>query len=762
VKVERKTGKVLGPFDNEVRYVPPIKKTREQIAQENLLAIESSEDAESAAAERRLAPTGLSIEQEDIPAATEESGRTPISSQPDVDTIGRNPYEAVTGVELRLTQYVTKPQLLFAVPPACNVLWHSMIQRHSYSENYRDQPTRLVISEGNLFNTIAGDKQDRNLTEFINLIQSVGFPQEAQRGLDLRLGRNGNTPNPNVNPHNHLVFPEEFYKGPVYMNRSIPPWFMYLSISQDDPKVNERTSQLHEGIFISLIEWAERHKKGAEDAGRVPATRTTKDSRGRTINKATGGVPNAEELRAQKTVGELDLYIERLRKNKEGVKSSREKGAGVTGQAAIGMFGFLEEAKKLSDKLGVSDDAFFAKLYKRIRPTDSRGDTISSQAVYRLYAQYEYYRARYGKRNGAAITIFNPYVVPAYPMVIWDDEETQYHVFGYAVTVTHTLSAVSAQTTVNYSFGRTFEEFYTELVSARTASKEGQVKLKEADPKAVRKLAKEILDSEAAATRISTRDQVAQTLQNEDKSADETSLDKQANVPTAEELRAERLAREALAINIDAVPANPIQDIRIVFQRNADAERAYTQLFWRAGRIGKRNSEDDNEFPLLGLRKAIFDVWKMVEVVDPDKNQGNPQAIPQSGPHDFQSLEQGFVPAEKYKHFAEDPDEAMKFACRPICTLHEWVEMQREKAAALTDDTVITANDPREGKGAPYWAKILNLNPGPGPKPPETNAGNINYDQPDEPLRYDTRRDWQAILLRLRKKFYHEDEPKLA
>jgi hypothetical protein len=686
VKVDRKTGEILGPFDNEVRYVPSAPKET---------VLESSLD-------------GRSLSEEDRRLEAQEASQASFQ-----------PQDFVTGVEARLTSYTTKPQLIFAVPPACNVLWESMIMRHQYSENYREQPTRLVISEGNLFNTIAGEKQDHSLMEYINLIQAVGYPNDAQEGLDRRLGRRGNVPNAYINPHNLLVWPEEFFKGPVYINRSIPPWFMYLSFSQDDPAVNQRASKNYKAIGKALYEWADGEKKAAE-AG--------------ITRKESGGLFGDDVVTTDTTKQKLALDLREFLKDLE---AARKEPISETPKTTFDWISLVVRAEKLGYKR--SQD----KL-DTLKSTSYSDGSISSQRVYRLYAKYEYYRAKYGKRNGAAATIFNPYLVPAYPLVVWDDNETQYHTFGYAVTITHSLTAMSAQTTVNYSFGRTFGEFFDELVATRQA--QGEDNLNEADPEAVRKRTKEILDSGQP---LSLYEQEAVDERNDKESAEETSTEKQAGRTKNEEEIARKLAIQSLATPIDAVPANPIQDVRIMFQRNAEAAEVYNRMFWR--------NAADSEFPIGGLRQSIFDVWEMVSFVEQTDAGEQVRSIPTTGNVDLQDFDSGFVPAEKYKRYAENPDEAMQFASRPICTLDEWIQLQREYGIPITTENKIAADAPRQGKGAPYAAKILNLAPGPGSRPIPTEAGNVQ-----EPINADTRLDWQSRLLRLREKFYNRDEPKTA
>ncbi len=623
------------------------------------------------------------------------------STEPSEPGFATVPQEVVTGTEGRLTSYVTKPQLLFAVPPACNVVWKSMILRHQYSENYSQEPTRLIMSEGNLFNTISTGGTDANMMEFINQTMAVGYPQDAQDGLDRRLGRNGNTPNLYINPHNYLVWPEEFFKGPVYVNQSIPSWFMYLSYGQD---------------------------------GAAP----------------TGGSTNEAANKIQKVAGDLSEFfgkvdvtgvdaadVAKLNEYSDAAKALA-KGTTVTGQATVSLKTMVTDA---NNKYRMSKDEAVG-LLTVLSEVGGTAEGESMQRTYQLYARYEFFRKKYASRNGGVQMIFNPYIVPGYPMVVWDDDETQFSTFGYAFSVSHTLSPGQATTSVSYTFGRTFEEFYKELLGAWTEAEEERFDDSERRRANAQTKLTIAAEEEIERTRASQLDIVL--------GGDGLIIETEEEEEAAKLQAARDQFQEDKGLRTDSVPANPIDEIRVQFQHNDNAAEVYKRLFYQ--------SDDATEF--LGKRKPIFDVWSMVDRVSLDDTGLPPVDPPVQGLEAIEDGDKdtGYVPSQDYRVFNENPDEAMRFASRPICTLEEWVNIQQDKGVSNVEDSnIVSAEDPYAGKGAPYMIEVLQLVAGPGDAPTPTPYGNINGAS-----NADTRLDWNTLLKRFRQKFYYKTQPKNA
>jgi hypothetical protein len=92
----------------------------------------------------------------------------------------------------------------------------------------------------------------------------------------------------------------------------------------------------------------------------------------------------------------------------------------------------------------------------------AQGYNEKLQKLYELYAQYEYFRARYEKRGGAVDMAFNPYPVPGFPCAVFDDRQSGLDTVGYVMNITHTLSnhrgTGSMRTSMQFSFGRTMQE----------------------------------------------------------------------------------------------------------------------------------------------------------------------------------------------------------------------------------------------------------------------------------------------------------------
>lgn len=83
--------------------------------------------------------------------------------------------------------------------------------------------------------------------------------------------------------------------------------------------------------------------------------------------------------------------------------------------------------------------------------------------IFRIYAQYEYYRRRYAARSMPLRMAFNPYIVAGFPVFVFDTMARRRHVVGYAQNVTQ-IGQVSNRsgvmtTEVGVTYARTFYEF---------------------------------------------------------------------------------------------------------------------------------------------------------------------------------------------------------------------------------------------------------------------------------------------------------------
>jgi hypothetical protein len=255
------------------------------------------------------------------------------------------PYTSNVKEPGRLTNYFVKPICVFGLPPVCNVIFPSMTPQLSYNESYVTQPTRMYVEDQALADLVTGqEKAEKLLTNVL----ARGYPPAIDKRYRERLGGGMYLTGKNV-----LLYPEEFFKGPVTAIAQAPSWFMYF-------------------------------------------------------------------------------------------------------QAGLGAKAGTEGA---SSSFSAEADA------KTVSP--SPGQTgLTEGDLYKLYAQYEYFKQRYEQRNGAVECAFHPYLVPGFPLVVFDDVITsRFHVIGYLMNYNHNVTAESINTIANFSYGRSIYEFLTDVAN---------------------------------------------------------------------------------------------------------------------------------------------------------------------------------------------------------------------------------------------------------------------------------------------------------
>jgi len=277
----------------------------------------------------------------------------------------------------RILNYVTKPQWLFGVPPACNVIYPSMITHFALDENYADQPTRVYVNDTWVINHLSTSPLAQML------MPDAGYPPQVEIELLRRRGMAGNSAQPALNSKNFLVWPEEFFKGPKIVEEALPEWFRFLmeAALKNDPQVTP-TKTTYENDPLST-------------ANKAPKPPDPKDG----------------QLTEGTTESFLDQYF---------AHQQTEHGAPANQSASYKKCLWLME----------------------------------------IYARYEYGRQRAAHRNGSVSMVFNPYVVPNFPVVVFDNVTTGNHIVGYAAQVTHNLSVRGGNSTqVTFTHAQLLDEY---------------------------------------------------------------------------------------------------------------------------------------------------------------------------------------------------------------------------------------------------------------------------------------------------------------
>lgn len=134
----------------------------------------------------------------------------------------------------RIPSYFVKPQSLFGVPPSCNVVFPSQLKSLAYDENYATQPTRLYYNDETTVNILKLQKS--GLTSAINNALATGYPAEVDAATHAR------EKFPGLNSKNFLLYPEEFFKGPVMFRSEAPPWLFFLKQQENKAAPNAQTA----------------------------------------------------------------------------------------------------------------------------------------------------------------------------------------------------------------------------------------------------------------------------------------------------------------------------------------------------------------------------------------------------------------------------------------------------------------------------------------------------------------------------------------
>lgn len=125
--------------------------------------------------------------------------------------------------ELSIPTFFVKPMCTFALPPACNVVFPSMLQNFSTEESYLAQPTRLYLGEQFITDIISSPKAG-SVRNFVQEMMVTGYPPPLHTRMQDLLSASTE-----ASRANFLLFPEEFYKGPVSKRLNAPPWMYMLS-----------------------------------------------------------------------------------------------------------------------------------------------------------------------------------------------------------------------------------------------------------------------------------------------------------------------------------------------------------------------------------------------------------------------------------------------------------------------------------------------------------------------------------------------------
>jgi hypothetical protein len=500
----------------------------------------------------------------------------------------------------RLPNYFAKPQFLFGLPPACNVLFPSQIKMLSYDENYATQPTRLYFNDEVIPSVLKIGTNGHG--QAIQNALTLAYPPEADALNAIR------RINPKANGKNFLVFPEELFKGPVMDRRKIPPWL----------------------YFLKQAELTERDQD-APDASANP-----------------DGAP--------------------------------------------------ADAQALFDQL------------KNDNPD-----------VQHLYAQYEFFRERYSRRQGAAVVGFNPYIVPGFPTAIFDNRATRVDLFAYVTSVTHKLthSREGRTTQISFTYGRTVQEMF-DLLAAEFAGGGAAAGAAPAEP--IRDIRQVIQDFDQAETFYQGLFFGKLRPFNKDAALDWRQLigyrPAVAGQPP-ERVFIEGPGEASLAAVADAgqtlVTLTPKREaLKLDFARTQAAKQAAEATLRRTSSpsvldelaIALANQTISAATTRLQqLQTEIGDVEAQLADAQATVNQHQQQLKTSAVIHNLDGARE-LVPLPSAEPYFANYDDAIRYNWRPICTLDEYLQF----TGSVGEGAIPAFGHPRS-VGARYYERIRRLTP---------------------------------------------------
>jgi hypothetical protein len=322
--------------------------------------------------------------------------------------------------------------------------------------------------------------------------------------------------------------------------------------------------------------------------------------------------------------------------------------------------------------------------------------------LFYLYAQYEYYRARYEARIGAAVLAFNPYIIPAFPTVMFDSKYSGISTYGYILNVTHNMSAAAGSpnmtTSINSAFQRTIEEALGDRRTGWDSSLWGEARK----------------PYNAFPTEPIT--EVADIFQ---------------DIPTANMFYAQLLYNDKLSIPepedktiIDAARSEEIRqyenDIANMYGTDAPKELDSRDLY------AKENPEyTDARARREEMLKAhgSAKVFVFTNIIDMVRVRNGVTEHDVTVEDYTDDVELKVKP--KYEKLFRSYDDAMSYVSRPVCTLRQYISLKHGMSVAQAEKTghisgrntsFYSSNSSKKGEagGAVFWGRIYTLMQGPG------------------------------------------------
>jgi soluble lytic murein transglycosylase-like protein len=417
-----------------------------------------------------------------------------------------------------------------------------------------------------------------------------------------------------------------------------------------------------------------------------------------------------------------------------------------TSEDTKGYWGSASQGAYESSKQAIADDKAKDGVSDTAQSIDTAVGEMSAMdqgalgVLFDYYAQYEYYRSRYEKRVGAAILAFNPYIVPAFPTVVFDSKYSGISTIGYVMNVRHQMSAQAGapamKTTVNTAFQRTLPEFLGDMKTgwdyAYFLDKPFPYSCFPIEPiPDVAHIFQELTVANDFYGKFFYNDRlnipIPENTAEMDRKDEEEIQNQESNPEDVS------VFEEQTTFDADVAVATTRRDNMRAVKGSAYAFNLHNML-----RLGRK--APSGEFTDLDL--PFWDFTEDMEV----------------------------MPSPTYSEHFRSYDTAMGYVARPVCTLRQYISLKHgmsvedaiSKGYVKGEETSFFSRLKSKTGGALFWARIYTLRPGPGDVDDEklqryANSGPApdyapmtKWDMISTGGLPQTRRDWDSVLLAYR------------
>lgn len=702
----------------------------------------------------------------------------------------------------RIAANYVKPSLFFALPPTCNVFFPSQISSLDYSEQYREEPTRLYLNETFISRLLtSNDATEASTAQMVSNLMVTGYPEPVRKRMKDVLSATA------ASSKNMLLFPEEFFMGPIAAQASAPEWLFMLA--QDiqaatGSTATEDTTDAFNDIFDAYARYEYYRRRYAARSGTVQMAWNP---------YVIPGLPGAVFDKGGSGL-DIFMYITNVSHsmNASGALNTSvsfsfvrtmEEFAGVQGGTTLQIMADNAAGRGTSTTYRTFTPGSVAQNPVADRPTNPQMPRISGNGIsFRIpsanpsdwtqeeYAKFNQLCADKEKDRKGQTRNMDPNLIPALVHIgkSFPGKEIQIHSafrqrtnpdgtpvasqHWHGTAIDFSVSGVSAETLWVFavdSFPKGYGIGYypnagraihldTRYLAGTAPKGNGNKNTnttlwvhrdgpgEKADPVPQAEIPSWLERARAvaepvAAVAIDTKKSFVATEESLESSDENLSA---SNAPTDGSTEGLEYTILTPEIVYDMYPAEPISELAQVYQKIENAQLAYARLLY--------GSES-------ATKPAVFD-WKSLMRGE----DANGQTFDLRTEADRLTRDCNITPSAEVKQYFDSYDLAMRYAARPACSLQEYIRLWHGPSSDLAQvqgDNRQYYSPVADGgkKGAIYPTRIYKLRQGPGPDPGATvtNVGPAPDYAPVDTFKFaaedmaQTRQNWDERLEQYRK-----------